>query len=92
MRAAIYARMSTDRQSADSPADQVARCRDFAGARGWHVVEELITVEAGISGASRHNRPGLLGLLEGPPQPIRYAIASSWRRRGRARRLARRDS
>jgi len=35
---------------------------------------------------------GLLGLLEGPPQPIRYAIASSWRRRGRARRLARRDS
>lgn len=26
MRAAIYARMSTDKQSADSPADQIARC------------------------------------------------------------------
>lgn len=65
MKAAIYARMSTDRQNADSPADQVARCREFAaGARGWHVVEELVVVEAGVSGASRHNRPGLLGLLE----------------------------
>ena len=28
MRAAIYARMSTDKQSADSPADQIARCRE----------------------------------------------------------------
>src|SRR5262245_47422475 len=27
LRAAIYARMSTDRQSSDSPADQVAACR-----------------------------------------------------------------
>jgi hypothetical protein len=28
VRAAIYACMSTDKQSADSPADQIARCRD----------------------------------------------------------------
>jgi hypothetical protein len=35
---------------------------------------------------------GLLGFLEGPPQPIRYAIASSWRRRGRARRHVLRES
>ena len=27
MIAAIYARMSTDKQSSDSPADQIARCR-----------------------------------------------------------------
>ena len=34
MRAAIYARMSTDKQSADSPADLIVRCREFAaGAR-----------------------------------------------------------
>jgi len=63
MRAAIYARMSTDKQSADSPADQVARCREFAKARGWTVVESLVISEAGISGASRHNRPGLLQLV-----------------------------
>ena len=35
MRAAIYARMSTDKQSSDSPADQIARCRAFATSRGW---------------------------------------------------------
>jgi DNA invertase Pin-like site-specific DNA recombinase len=63
MRAAIYARMSTDKQSADSPADQIARCREFARARGWKVVEALVVSEAGISGASRHNRPGLLELV-----------------------------
>ena len=64
MRVAIYARMSTDKQSSDSPADQIARCREFAGARGWQVVEGLVISEAGVSGASRHNRPGLLGLVE----------------------------
>ena len=36
MRAAIYARMSTDKQSSDSPADQIARCRAFATSRGWN--------------------------------------------------------
>lgn len=30
MRAAIYARMSTDKQGAGSPADQIARCRELA--------------------------------------------------------------
>ena len=37
-RAAIYARMSTDKQSSDSPADQVARCREYRyrrGTRSW---------------------------------------------------------
>ena len=55
--------MSTDKQSDTSPADQVARCREFAAARGWEVAEELVAMEAGVSGASRHNRPGLLGLI-----------------------------
>ncbi len=62
-RAAIYARMSTDKQSADSPADQIARCREFATARGWQVVEDLVVTDAGVSGASRHNRPRLLALV-----------------------------
>jgi DNA invertase Pin-like site-specific DNA recombinase len=56
--------MSTDRQSADSPADQIARCRAYATTRGWAVVESLVITEAAISGASRHNRPGLLGLFD----------------------------
>src|SRR5262245_32146542 len=63
MKAAIYARMSTDKQSETSPEDQIARCREFAQSRGWIVVGDLVVAEAGISGASRHNRPGLLGLI-----------------------------
>ena len=50
MRTAIYARMSTDKQSETSPEDQIARCREFAQARGWVVVEDLVIAEAGIIG------------------------------------------
>lgn len=64
MHVAIYARMSTDRQSEDSPADQIARCRTFALARGWTVLEELVIEEPAVSGATRHNRPGLLQLFD----------------------------
>jgi site-specific DNA recombinase len=68
MRAAIYARMSTDKQSADSPGDQIARCRTFAASRGWTVVSELVVEDAGVSGASRHNRPKLLELMARIPE------------------------
>jgi len=34
-----------------SPADQIARCRDFATSRGWNVTDSLIVSDAGISGA-----------------------------------------
>jgi len=68
MRCAIYARMSTDKQSADSPADQIARCRTFAASRGWTVVPELVVEDAGVSGASRHNRPKLLELMARIPE------------------------
>ena len=64
MGAAIYARMSTDEQADALPEDQIARCREYAIGQGWHVVDELVVAEHGISGASRHNRPGLLGLVE----------------------------
>jgi site-specific DNA recombinase len=56
--------MSTDKQSSDSPADQIARCRAFAAQRGLEVVESLVASDAGISGASRHNRPALLALFD----------------------------
>ncbi len=64
MRAAIYARVSTDKQSDASPEDQIARCREYAVRQGLAVVESLVVVERSISGASRHNRPGFLGLVE----------------------------
>src|SRR5262245_37712989 len=55
--------MSTDKQSDTSPEDQIARCREYAERRGWAVFDHLVVAEAGISGASRHNRHGLLGLM-----------------------------
>jgi len=75
-----------------------------AQARAWRVLFNGRAVGAGT--APWHARPGaeavvaftprfeagLLGLLEGPPEPTRYAIASSWRRRGGRRRQTQRDS
>jgi len=63
-RVAIYARVSTDKQNKDSPADQIRACRAYAKREGWVVVEDHVVTEKGISGASRHNRPGLLRLME----------------------------
>lgn len=59
MRVAIYARMSTDKQSADSPADQVARCREYAEREAWQVVEDLVVQEVGCLGRipSQPTRP-----------------------------------
>jgi len=62
-RAAIYSRYSSDRQSEASCADQIAECRRFAEAKGWTIAEGVVVSEEGISGASRHNRPGLLALV-----------------------------
>jgi hypothetical protein len=56
LKAAIYARMSTDKQSADSPADQIARCREFAAPRDWNVIDELVMVDAARSSASSKRR------------------------------------
>src|SRR5262245_20228395 len=64
MRGAIYVRMSADKQSSDWLAHEVAACRACAERRGLRVVDALVMVDAGISGASRHDRPGLLSIME----------------------------
>jgi site-specific DNA recombinase len=50
MRVAIYARYSTNMQSAASIEDQVRVCRDYAKRQGWTVMETYS--DAAISGAS----------------------------------------
>ncbi|MCV2880370.1 recombinase family protein [Sedimentimonas flavescens] len=60
MRAAIYARYSTDLQNAASIADQVRVCRKLCEANGWQVVE--IFADEAISGAT-DQRPGFQQLL-----------------------------
>ncbi len=67
MRAAIYARKSTDDndRSIDnkSVTRQVDNARAFAEEKGWTVLEDLIFVDDGISGAEFKGRPGLSRML-----------------------------
>ena len=50
MRVAIYARYSTDLQSAASVEDQIRLCEENAARQGWTVLRHY--VDRGISGAS----------------------------------------
>lgn len=61
MRAAIYARFSSELQNAGSIGDQLAACRRHAEQIGATVVAEYS--DAAISGASMVGRPGLAELL-----------------------------
>jgi site-specific DNA recombinase len=56
LRAAIYARFSTDMQRDASIEDQVDSCRDFVRQQGWHVTE--IYSDEAVSGSSMF-RPGI---------------------------------
>ena len=59
-RAAIYVRVSTDKQTVEN---QVAALRQIAERRGWEVVEQYS--DAGISGSKgRDGRPGLDQMLK----------------------------
>jgi DNA invertase Pin-like site-specific DNA recombinase len=61
MRAAIYARFSSDLQDARSITDHVALARKYAESRGLTLAG--VYEDAAISGASVINRPGLQRLL-----------------------------
>lgn len=62
MKAAIYSRFSTDRQTDSSIADQVRVCTEYAARQGWQIVERF--EDQGISGAALGNRPGVLKMQE----------------------------
>jgi site-specific DNA recombinase len=61
MRAAIYARYSSDLQRDASIEDQVRLCRERIESEGWRLISTY--TDRGISGASRF-RPGYQQLLE----------------------------
>ncbi len=59
-RAALYVRVSTDRQTVEN---QIAALNKVAAARGWEIVATFN--DAGISGAKgREQRPGLDTMLK----------------------------
>ena len=62
MRAAIYARYSSENQRPESIDDQVSSCKKLAAQRGFTVDESLIFPDEATSGA-RSDRKGLAALL-----------------------------
>jgi DNA invertase Pin-like site-specific DNA recombinase len=72
-RAALYVRVSTDRQTVEN---QIARLTEIATARGWKIVQ--IFSDAGISGArARKDRPGLDEMLK-QVQRHRFDVVMAW--------------
>ena len=66
-RAAIYVRVSTDKQTIEN---QLRELRQIAKRRGWEVVHEYH--DAGISGSKgREARPGLDEMLNDPEAAVR---------------------
>ncbi|MDB6013145.1 MAG: Resolvase domain [Gammaproteobacteria bacterium] len=63
MRAAIYARFSTDRQNESSIIDQVRVCTEYAHRRGWDIAGRF--KDEGISGDALGNRPGVQMMIRG---------------------------
>jgi DNA invertase Pin-like site-specific DNA recombinase len=61
-RVALYARYSSDNQSAASIEDQLHLCDEMAVREGWPVVQTYR--DAAISGASMILRPGIQAVLE----------------------------
>jgi site-specific DNA recombinase len=62
VRAAIYSRFSTDRQTESSIADQVRVCTEYAAANGMTITHRF--EDQGISGAAIGNRPGCVAMLD----------------------------
>ena len=72
-RAALYVRVSTDRQTIDN---QIAKLTEVAKARGWQIVATFS--DAGISGAKgRKDRPGLDTMLK-EAQRHKFDVVMSW--------------
>jgi DNA invertase Pin-like site-specific DNA recombinase len=72
-RAAIYVRVSTDKQTVEN---QLRELRQIAERRGWEVVEEYH--DAGISGSKgRKNRPGLDKMLQ-EAHRRRFDVVMAW--------------
>lgn len=72
-RAALYARVSTDRQSTEN---QLRELRDAAARQGWEVVAEF--TDRGVSGAKgRKDRPQLDALLRGVARRD-FDLVASW--------------
>jgi len=91
MNAAIYARKSTEQkgvaEESKSVTRQVEHARAFAVSKGWHVSDEHIFVDDGISGAEFERRPDFMRLMDtacrSPRPPFQVLVVSEQKSLGR---------
>lgn len=89
IRAAIYARYSTDKQKETSVEDQFRLCRRHCDQKGWQVTQ--VFADHGISGTTSQ-RPDYLRLLQAAERgEVDIIVAAPPRRNGRQRPLPRRS-
>jgi site-specific DNA recombinase len=69
VRAAIYARYSSENQRPESIEDQIAACRRLGAQRGFTVLDEQVYADQAQSGA-RRDRPGLTALIAAAQQGL----------------------
>lgn len=82
VRAAIYARYSTDMQNERSIEDQIELCRSYAQHEGLKIV--TVFEDHAVSGASIHGRPGIQNLLaQAKGRRFDVVLAESMSRIGR---------
>ena len=55
--AAAYVRVSTDEQTDYSPAAQLGEIKEYASKNGYHIPDEFIFMDEGISGKRADKRP-----------------------------------
>ena len=63
MRAAIYARRSTEEHQAESLDTQVENARRFIAAKGWTLEDAHVFTDSGVSRAEFKNRPGMVAMI-----------------------------
>jgi site-specific DNA recombinase len=62
LRCACYTRFSTEKQTPISTEDHIRKCREFAEAKGWTLLEHHLYADEAVSGAGA-DRDGLKRLL-----------------------------
>lgn len=86
MRAAIYARYSSDLQRPTSIEDQVRQCQRTADQKGWAVLSDYVRSDSELSGTTRNQREGINSLMEDvkrSPRPFDCLLIDDSSRLGR---------
>lgn len=86
--AAAYVRVSTDDQIEYSPMVQLEGIKDFAEKNGYHIPEEFIFADEGISGRTAEKRPAFMEMIRQARKKsnhIQYIIVHKYDRFARSK-------